>query len=357
MLELQVRKRLGEFTLEAELSVPPGGSLVLVGESGSGKTTLLRLIAGLLAPDRGRIAVGGRVLADTTSNAWVPPQSRRVGLVAQDYALFPHLTVKENVAFGLEARGVSAPEAAMRVGRELERLRIADLAGRRPHELSGGQQQRVALARALVPEPDVLLLDEPLAALDQRTRRHIRAELVEVLASTRGVSIFVTHHPAEALVFGEHIGVLEAGRLTQSGPREELLHRPRTRYVADFLGTNLFEARVTHRDATGLAHLAAGGGEIVAAECEPDGAVFAVVDPREITLADDAPAGSAQNVLVGEVVDLQPEPPRGDRVRVGLATRPPLVAELTRAAAERLALAPGRRVWASFKATGVRVFQ
>ena len=354
MLELQVHKRIGEFTLDAELAVPADGVLVLVGESGSGKTTLLRLVAGLLAPDRGRITLGSRALADTSAGVCLPPQDRRVGYVAQDYALFPHLTARENVEFGPRARGAGA--VSRRAAEALAQVGAADLAHRRPHELSGGQQQRVALARALVLEPEVLLLDEPLSALDPRSRRQVRAELSRLLAALACPTVFVTHEGSEALVFGERIAVMEAGRVTQCGGRDDLLHRPRTRYVAEFIGTNLFEARVTRRDPSGLTHLAAGAGEIAAAECEHDGPVFAVVDPREIALAAEAPGGSPQNVLRGEVVDVQPEPPRGDRVRVGVATNPPLVAELTRAAADGLALAPGRVVWASFKATGVRVF-
>ncbi|MEO5618189.1 MAG: ABC transporter ATP-binding protein [Candidatus Eisenbacteria bacterium] len=395
MLELALRKRLGEFTLDAELKAPAAGVLVLVGESGSGKTTLLRLIAGLLEPDEGRIALGGRVVAERgetgrvgartpaspTRRTFVPAQERSVGYVAQDYALFPHLTARDNVGFGLRASGVGAGERRSRSDRVLDRLGVGTLAGRRPHQLSGGQQQRVALARALVLEPAILLLDEPLAALDLPTRRALRGELRALFEELGCLTIFVTHSPAEGLAFGEHIVVLEAGRVTQQGSREELLLRPRTRYVADFIGTNLFRARVARRDATGLAHLrvesasdsphgaetgagiaaamapAGYAAEIAAAECIHDGDVFAVVDPREITLSLAAPQGSARNTLRGAVADLQPEPPSGERVRVAITTQPPLVAELTRAAVERLGLVPGRQVTATFKATGVRVFQ
>src|SRR5438132_1583269 len=174
----------------------------------AGKTTLLRLIAGLLAPDRGRIALAGRLLADADSRAWVPPQERRVGYVPQDSALFPHLTVRDNVAFGLAARRLASAERRMRVDRVLDRLGLRALERRRRHELSGGQQQRVALARALVLEPEVLLLDEPLAALDVETRRRMRGELVTLLRELGCVTLYVTHQPAEALLFGERIAVL-----------------------------------------------------------------------------------------------------------------------------------------------------
>jgi molybdate transport system ATP-binding protein len=357
VLQVQVEKRLGSFTLEAALEVPDASVIVVVGESGSGKSTLLRLVAGLLTPDRGRVTLGARPLDDVAAGLHVPARERPVGYVPQDYALFPHLSVRDNVAFGLRARGDRGPALRARVDRALERLGVAPLAARRPHQLSGGQQQRVALARALALEPEILLLDEPLAALDLPTRRTVRGELRRLLGGLSCVSVFVTHSPAEALAFGERIAVLEAGRITQQGPREELLHRPRTRYVADFLGANLFRARVTRREAQGLTRLAAESGEILAAECDLGDEVFAVVDPREITLSLERPSGSAQNVLRGAVEEILPEPPHGERVRVSLATRPPIVAELTRSAAERLGLGPGREVYAAFKATGVRLFE
>jgi molybdate transport system ATP-binding protein len=277
--------------------------------------------------------------------------------VPQDYALFPHLSVRENVGFGLRARGDRGRGLRGRIERALERLGVAPLAERKPHQLSGGQQQRVALARALVLEPEILLLDEPLAALDLPTRRTVRGELRRLLGELECVSVFVTHSPAEALAFGERIAVLESGRVSQQGPRAELLHQPRTRYIADFLGTNLFRARVSSREESGLTRLAAEGGEILAAECDLGDEVFAVVDPRDITLSIARPSGSAQNVLRGPVEEIQPEPPHGERLRVSLATRPPLVAELTRAAAERLGLGAGAEVYATFKATGVRLFE
>jgi molybdate transport system ATP-binding protein len=356
MLELRVRKRLGSFTLEAELATEDRGVLVLVGESGSGKTTVLRLIAGLLAPDSGTITIGGATLADAANGRQVPAHARRVGYVPQDYALFPHLTARDNVAFGLRARGTRGTELRDRTASALARLGLESLADQHPHQLSGGQQQRVALARALVLEPSILLLDEPLAALDLKSRRSIRAELRRLLDELPCVSLFVTHSPAEALAFGDHIAVLESGRVTQVGRRDELMHRPRSRYIADFLGTNLFRARVRAIGDDGVSILAVEGGEIAAAPTDLEGEVFAVVEPRDVTLSLEPPEGSAQNVLRGRVEDLQPEPPAGERMRVGVACRPPLVAEVTRPAVQRLGLAPGREVYASFKATGVRVF-
>jgi molybdate transport system ATP-binding protein len=357
VLEVEVEKRLGSFTLQASLEVPDSSVIVVVGESGSGKTTLLRLIAGLVVPDRGRVAIGARALDDAAAGLHVPARERPVGYVPQDYALFPHLSVEENVGFGLRARGERGGVLRARAGRALARLGVESLAGRKPHQLSGGQQQRVALARALVLEPEILLLDEPLAALDLPTRRTVRGELLRLLGELECVSVYVTHSPAEALAFGERIAVLEGGRVTQLGPRAELLQKPRTRYVADFLGTNLFRARVARSTGDGLAHLATDGGEILAAATDLGEEVFAVVDPRDVTLSIERPEGSAQNVLNGPVEEIQPEPPHGERVRVSLGTRPPLVAELTRAAAERLGLKTGAGVYAAFKATGVRLFE
>ncbi len=331
---------------------------MLVGESGSGKTTLLRLIAGLLEPDHGRITVSGTVWSEPAAGIRIPARSRPVGYVAQDYALFPHLSAAQNVGFGLRALGRPARETAERVAGWLDRLGLREHASRRPAQLSGGQQQRVALARALVLEPEVLLLDEPLAALDVPARRGVRQELRGLLDTLPCATLLVTHSPQEALALGGRIAVLEAGRITQQGARDELLRRPRTRYVAEFLGTNLLRASAIRSPGSGLTRLVCPEGEILAADDDGlEGEVFAVIDPREITLSRDAPVGSARNLLRGRVEDLQPEPPAGDRVRITLASRPALVAELSRDAAEALGIAVGAEMVASFKATGVRLFR
>ena len=357
MLRVSLRVRQGEFTLDAAFDAPAASVLVLVGESGAGKTTLLRAVAGLVTPEAGTITCGDRTITDTSRGVRVPPQARRVGYLPQEYALFPHLTVIDNVEFGLRASGVPAAERQARARAALARLGVAELAERRPASLSGGQQQRVALARALALEPEILLLDEPLAALDRRTRAAVRASLRGLLAELGAITLFVTHSPTEGLAFGDRFAVLEAGRITQLGTRDELLRTPRTAYVAEFLGTNLLRAVVRSRAAAGLATLEADGAPLTAPVGDLEGELFAVVDPREITLSRSAPAGSARNVLTGAILDLLPEPPAGERVRVSLGTRPPLVAEVTRAAVETLGLKRGETVVASFKATGVRVFQ
>ncbi len=355
MLEFQLTSRQGTFSLELGTSAPARTVLVVVGESGSGKTTLLRLLAGLARPESGRIAVEGKTWFSSEDGVCLPARDRAVGYVAQDHALFPHLTAAQNVAFGLRAQGTPARETASRVQAALERLGVAPLAERRPHELSGGQQQRVALARALVLEPQLLLLDEPLSALDVQARREIRGELRRLLASLSCVTVYVTHQPTEALLFGDTIAVLEAGRLSQCGTRDDLMLRPRSAFAAEFLGVNLLRGTVTGRAPNGLAHVSTSGGEVLVPYAADGGEVTVIVHPRQITLSIERPEGSAQNVFAGEIEELLPEPPDGSRIRVSLATHPPLVAEVTRESADAMGLVPGRRVHASFKAAGLTI--
>lgn len=355
MLVADLGERRGSFELAFELAAAAGETTVLVGESGAGKTSILRLLAGLDHPDRGTITLDGEVYVDIAARVCRPAWERDVGYVAQDYSLFPHLNVLENVAFGLRALGVAAGEGRARVEEALQRAGVAELGRRLPSQLSGGQQQRVALARALVLQPRLLLLDEPLSALDVQTRRQLRGELRALLRELPCVSIYVTHSPLEALVFGDRIVVVEGGRIVQAGPREELLRRPRSRYVAELIGTNLFVGswatlattgpRV--RTAEGVLDLSATGAQ---------SPVFASVSPREITVYRERPAGSAQNVFTGPVLELAPEPPAGERVRVVLGTEPMLVAEVTDGAVAALGLKEGMTVYAAFKATGVTTY-
>jgi molybdate transport system ATP-binding protein len=264
--------------------------------------------------------------------------------------------VLENVGFGLRAEGRRAAEVRDRATAQLARLNIADLADRRPRDLSGGQQQRVALARALVLEPRVLLLDEPLSALDLRTRQLVRAELRQLLASLPCATLYVTHHPLEAIVFGDRIAALEDGRVTQIGTRDDLLRHPRSAYVAAFLGVNLFRGTIAGREG-GTARIRTAQGELSVVDPGGEGEVFAVVGPREISLFREAPEGSARNCFRGVIAEMIPEPPSGERVRVAVQSHPPLVAEVTEQAAARLGLEEGSPVYASFKATGVEVFR
>ncbi|MDX2121846.1 MAG: ABC transporter ATP-binding protein [Gemmatimonadota bacterium] len=356
MLRASLRHALGEFRLECELEAAPGSTLVLVGESGSGKTTVLRLLAGLLRPEAGRIECDGATWCDTVARQWWPPQRRAIGYLSQDYALFPHLTVLDNVGFGLVASGVGRREARRRAGAALERLSLREFAGRRPSELSGGQQQRVALARALLLEPALLLLDEPLSALDLETRHAVRTELRRTLRALPCVTVFVTHAPMEAMLFGDRIAVLERGRLAQTGDAPALLRQPRTRYVATLLGLNLLPGRVRHRGPGDEVALETPRGLVTLLAAEAGEELFLVVSPDQVTLSRDPPGASARNVFPGVVEEILPEPPHGERVRVVLGPAPSFVAEVTAQAAHAMGLAAGQRVYASFKATSVAAY-
>jgi len=355
VLDFRVASRRGEFELEAAFEAAAGATTVIVGESGAGKTSILRLAAGLDQPHGGRILLDGEVYADPAAGIAVPAWRRDVGYVSQDYALFPHLTVAENVAFGLEAGGAGRAEVKARVRDALRRTSIPDLGTRKPAMLSGGQQQRAALARALVLDPRLLLLDEPLAALDLQTRRLVRGELRDLLRALGCVTLYVTHSPIEALLFGDRIVVIEGGRVSQVGTRDDLLRYPRSRYVAELMGTNLFSGSAAARP--GAAMVRTGEGNLSVSHPSEPGEVFVAVDPTQITIHPHPPEGSAQNVFVGPILELAPEPPSGERIRVVLGTRPPLVAEVTREAVAGLGLAEGMTVHASFKATGIRSYR
>jgi len=346
-LEAGIGLRLGRLDLEVELAVGTGELVVLLGPNGAGKTTLLRALAGLVPLDRGRVTLDGAVLEDTAAGAWVPTERRPVGFVFQDYLLFPHLSALENVAFGLRARGLARAEARRRAAAWLDRVGLAAHAAARPRALSGGQAQRVALARAMVGEPRLLLLDEPLAALDAATRTEVRRDLGRHLASFGGTRLLVTHDPLEALALADRLVVLEGGRVTQSGSPAEISGRPRSRYVAELVGVNLYRGR-----ADGATVQLAGGGRLVAAG-DHDGEVFAAVHPQAVALHRRVPEGTPRNVWAGTADTLEVV---GDRVRVRVAGPVPIVAEITPAAASELRLADGGPVWASVKATEVTVY-
>lgn len=357
MLSAEFAKQLGSFHLEVNLSADAGRTLVLVGENGAGKSTLLNILAGLIHPDSGTIRLGQATYFESARAIAVPADARAIGYVFQEYALFPHLSVFENVGFGLRAQGLQRRAVRSQVGEILEQLGILELADRRPPALSGGQQQRVALARALVLRPQLLLLDEPLAALDLRTRAEVRAELRGLLRALPGVTLFVTHSPVEAIVFGDTIAVVEGGRISQVGAGDELLRRPRSRYVAELMGLNFLPGRVTARDSRGLADVRIEGETLRIVDVDAEGDVFVAVDPRDITLHLAPPAGTAQNVIAGPIAQILPEPPFGERVRVSLNTRPHLVAEVTAQAVHALGLREGLRVYAAFKATAARAYR
>lgn len=346
-LEARVDVTLGPLHLDVEVEVADGEVVAVLGPNGAGKTTLLRAVAGLRHPTEGRIVLGGRTLVDTTAGVLVPSAERRVGVVFQDHLLFPHLTVLENVAFGPRSRGVPAASARETALARLEEVGLADRAPDRPRQLSGGQSQRVALARALATDPDVLLLDEPLAALDVDTRRHVRALLRRHLDAFDGPAVLVTHDPVEALTLADRLVVLEDGRVAQQGPPAEVTARPRSRWVAELVGLNLLRGTA---DGT-LVHLD-DGGRLHTADAAT-GRVAAVIHPRAVSVHRQPPGGSPRNVLDGEVVDLDV---RGDHVRVRVTGEVPLVAEVTPAAVAELDLGAGGAVHLAVKATEVDVY-
>jgi molybdate transport system ATP-binding protein len=313
-------------------------TLALVGPSGAGKSSVLRAIAGLLRPDRARIALGEETWLDTEAGIDLPPERRSVGLVFQEYALFPHLDVRRNVAFGGRAR----------VDELLERFRISQLAHARPGDLSGGERQRVALARALARDPAVLLLDEPLAALDAHTRNVVRGELAELLTELRLPTLLVTHDFEDAAALADRVGVIVDGRILQLGAAADLLAAPADAFVASFTGANLLHG-TARPGLDGLTEVVLDDAGLAYSTDEGGGRVGLAVYPWEIALARSEPADSAVNHLRGEVRSLVV---LGNRVRVRVG---PLTAEITAASAERLELREGEPVVASFKATAARL--
>jgi molybdate transport system ATP-binding protein len=346
-LDARVGLTLGRLRLDAEVAVATGELVVLLGPNGAGKTTLLRALAGLHPLDRGRVVLDDAVLDDAETGDHLPTDRRPIGFVFQDYLLFPHLTALENVAFGLRARGLPRAEARRRAAAWLERVGLAEHAGSRPRALSGGQAQRVALARAMAGDPRLLLLDEPLAALDAATRTEVRRDLRRHLASFDGTRLLVTHDPLEAMALADRLVVLEGGQVTQTGTPVEVSSRPRSRYVAELVGVNLFRGL-----AAGNAIQLHGGGVLVAADAH-HGEVFAAVHPHAVALHRRAPEGTPRNVWAGTADAMEVV---GDRVRVRVTGAVPIVAEVTPTAAGELRLADGGPVWASAKATEVAVY-
>jgi molybdate transport system ATP-binding protein len=345
-LTAEIELVLGALHLEAE--VEAGEDVVaVVGPNGAGKTTLLRAIAGLEPVRRGRVVIDGRVVEDSATGVRVPPEDRQVGVVFQEHRLFPNLSALENVAFGLRARGAPRADARRQAAEWLDRVGVGHLAARKPRKLSGGEAQRVALARALVTEPAVLLLDEPLAAVDASARAELRHVLREELRRYPGSRLVVTHDPIEAAALAGRLLVLEDGRVTQAGPLAEVTARPRSPWVATMVGLNLL-----HGTGDGkVVHLA--GGELLAVPSDVHGPVYAAFRPNAVALHRERPAGSARNVWPGRAAELHPA---GDRARVRFEGAVPLVAEVTAAAVAELHLAEGGPVWASLKATEVDVY-
>jgi molybdate transport system ATP-binding protein len=352
------------FRLEAALDVEPGEVLAVLGPNGAGKTTLLRILAGLLATTEGTVAVADQIWDDAAAGTFVPATERELGLVFQDYRLFPHLSVLDNVAFAARSRGAARAAARRHAGAVMDRLGLSELAGRRPGELSGGQAQRVALARALAAEPRLLLLDEPLAALDVRTRLELRTDLRRRLSNFAGPSIVVTHDPLEALVLADRILILEAGRIVQEGTPAEVARRPATEYVARLMGLNHYRGELAD-PVSGRVELDKGGTLFAVGHSgeddriddrsdqrPPSGASMLVaLSPAAIALhlAEPGP-GSPRNVWPGTVTGMEL---LTDRVRVAVAGPPDALVDVTPAAVAELKIEAGQQVWLSAKATEV----
>jgi molybdopterin-binding protein len=331
----QVTVPLRAFQLCLSLSVD--STVALIGPSGAGKSTVLNAIAGLVKPAAGRIRCDEETWFDAEQGVFVPPEQRRVGLVFQDYALFPHLTVRQNVEY---ARRNAADEY-------LDRFRIRHLERARPGSLSGGERQRVALARALARDPEILLLDEPLSALDAHTKIDVRTELQELLGELAIPTLLVTHDFEDAAALARHVGVLVDGVLRQEGSPADLVATPADAFVASFTGANLLRGQ-PHWAGDHTAGVLLDDGTLVATSDGDEGVMVAVY-PWDITISTSRPDDSAMNVIAGTIAGITE---LGNRARVTVG---PLTAEITVDSLRRLGLRPGQHAFASFKATGTRV--
>jgi molybdate transport system ATP-binding protein len=345
-LEADLRIDRGRFALELPLVAEPGEVVALLGPNGAGKTTALRALAGLIALSGGHIRLDGTTW-DAPPSVFVPAERRRVGVVFQDYLLFGHLSALENVAFGLRARGYRRAAARAQATRWLDRVGLADFAERKPRALSGGQAQRVALARALVTEPRLLLLDEPLAALDAGTKLHVRSDLAHHLRDYPGHTVLVTHDPLDAMVLADRLVILEDGAIVQQGPPAQVAARPRSDYVATLMGLNLYRgtARGTLVDLDG-------GGSITIAE-PAQGRVHVAFGPNAVGLHPRQPVGSPRNCWPVTITGIEQH---AHITRIRLDGTPPVLADITPATVAELRLHPGQRLWAAVKATETRAY-
>ncbi|MFP3896191.1 MAG: tungstate ABC transporter ATP-binding protein WtpC [Anaerolineales bacterium] len=347
---------LGEFHLrDIALDVAEGEYFVILGPTGAGKTILLETIAGLYEADRGQILVGDQ---DVTS---LRPEKRQIGFVYQDYALFPHLSVAENIAFGLTLRRIPHPAVEERVKAMSELLHIDHLLHRSPRTLSGGEQQRVALARALIVEPRLLLLDEPLSALDPETRENLQRELASVHQELGTTTLHVTHDFEEAVALGDRIAVIHEGRIVQVGTPEDIFQRPASEFIARFVGMrNIFRGRILATDSDGYKEISVGKVRL-AAMTERQGTVHASIRPEDIILSQNALHSSARNCFQGRIVDIAN---RGTIIYVMVRVPPEtpeeaateFVCAITRRSLEEMDIREGKQIYLAFKAAAVHIF-
>lgn len=341
-------QRGDEFSLDVEIQIEAGQTVALLGPNGAGKSTLVGALAGLIPLDSGRIVLNGIVLDDAQADVFVPPEKRRLGIVFQDYLLFDHMNVLDNIAFGLISRGADRSTARLSAQRWVDDLDLAGFEDRKPPELSGGQAQRVAMARALAAEPALLLLDEPLAALDATTHVRLRRMLGVHLAECHAPRLLITHEPTDAFLLADHVYIVEGGRITQAGDPDQIRRHPATPYVADVAGTNLF-AGVSERGT-----IAIDGTRFTlhAADTSVSGAVLVTVHPRAVALHPTEPHGSPRNTWLATVDGVEQ---LGDTTRVLLDGPIRLAADITPNAAEALGLRPGLDIWAAVKATEISI--
>jgi molybdate transport system ATP-binding protein len=337
----------GTLNLDVWLNAAPGEVVALLGPNGAGKTTILRCLAGLLPIERGSIEVLGVMFDEPASGTFVQSEGRSCGVMFQQYLLFPHLSVLENVAFGLRARGVDRTVAHKRARTWLNKVGSGGVERARPAQLSGGQAQRVALARALASEPKLLLLDEPLAALDATTRIEVRRELRRHLVGFGGPAVLVTHDPVDAYTLADRVVIVEKGHVVQDGTFTDIAAHPRSAYVADLVGVNLLTGSMM-----GGVFAVDGGATLVVAAVDIDGPAIAVIRPQAVSLHANRPEGSPRNTWKATVIDIDH---RADRVRVRLQGPIQLTAEITAASANSLRITVGLRLWAAVKATEIAV--
>ncbi|WP_436499123.1 ABC transporter ATP-binding protein [Actinokineospora sp. HUAS TT18] len=344
-LEARLRVTRGQFSLNLDLDIAPGEVVALLGPNGAGKSTALRTLAGLLPLTDGHLRLSDDTW-DAPPGVFRPAETRPIGVVFQDYLLFAHLTALENVAFGLRARGVPRHTARAQAHDWLARVGLAEHARTKPRALSGGQAQRVALARALATGPDLLLLDEPLAALDASTRLHVRSELGHHLRDYPGHTLMVTHDPLDAMVLADRLVILEDGAVVQQGAPAEVARQPRTDYVASLVGLNLY--RGTARDTT--VDLTDGGALTVATPAT--GPVHLAFPPSAVSLHPSAPSGP-RNTWPVTVAGVEQH---ANTIRVRLDGTPAVLADVTAATVAELRIQPGNPLWAAVKATEIHTY-
>jgi molybdate transport system ATP-binding protein len=347
MLEADIQLRLSRLDLDAAFTVAKGEVLALLGPNGSGKSTTLRALAGLLPLAGGRVVLEGTVFEDPARRIKVAPEKRPISMMFQDYLLFPHLSALENVAFGLRCRGTDKKTAREKAAQTLERLGLSAAAEAKPGAMSGGQQQRVAMARALVTDPRLLLLDEPLAALDVSIKTSVRRLLRDVLRQSSAANILVTHDVLDAVALSDRMIVIENGAIVQTGTPAEVTARPRSSYVADLTGVNLLKGM-----ARGTMLELDGGGRLTCAG-PATGPTMAVIAPAVVAVSRQQPEGKERNSWQGKIsaVDLM-----GDRVRVHIDGTPAITAEVPPAAVDELKLDDGGDLWACVEPAAITTY-